>query len=148
MRTASGLMLVALGAILAAAVRGRPSLLNIQVAGWVIMLTGVAGMVLPRRGHGWLRRRMVLRRGPHGRPVVNRFEEAHHPPDVMLNPGTSANGDTTVVADAEPAARIADSPAIMDPPGGQARVVHLDAERRAAERATADFAATERAVAG
>ena len=100
MKTANGLMLVALGAILAFAVRGHPSFLNIQVAGWVIMLTGVAGMVLPRRGYGWLRRRMVLRRGPHDRPVVNRFEEAHYPPYVMLNPRTSANSGTAVVADA------------------------------------------------
>ena len=50
MRTASGLLLVALGAILAFAVRGHPTWLNIQVVGWVIMLTGVAGMLLPRRG--------------------------------------------------------------------------------------------------
>jgi len=68
MRTASGLALVALGAILAFAVKGHPSWLNIQVVGWVIMLTGVAGMLLPRRGYGWLRRRMVLRRGPGGLP--------------------------------------------------------------------------------
>ena len=58
MRTASGLLLVALGAILAFAVRGHPTWLNIQVVGWVIMLTGVAGMMLPRRGYGWLRRRI------------------------------------------------------------------------------------------
>ena len=90
MRTASGLMLVALGAILAFAVRGHPSWLNIQIVGWVIMLTGVAGMAIPRRGYGWLRRRMVLRRGPGGRPVVNRVEETRYPPYVMLNAGTTA----------------------------------------------------------
>jgi hypothetical protein len=70
MRTATGLMLVALGAILAFAVKGHPSWLDIQVVGWVIMLTGIAGMLLPRQGYGWLRRRMVLRRGPDGRPVA------------------------------------------------------------------------------
>ncbi|HEY6274908.1 MAG TPA: hypothetical protein VIX86_01120 [Streptosporangiaceae bacterium] len=64
MRMATGLALVALGAILAFAVTGHPSFLNLQVAGWVIMLTGVAGMAISRRGYGWLRRRVVVRR-PH-----------------------------------------------------------------------------------
>ena len=89
MRTATGLFLIALGAILAFGVQGHPSWLNIQVVGWVIMLTGVAGMLLPRRGYGWLRRRMVLRRGPGGRPVVDRVEEKRYPPYVMLNPGST-----------------------------------------------------------
>jgi hypothetical protein len=145
MRTASGLMLVALGAILAFAVRGHPSFLNIQIVGWVIMLTGVAGMVLPRKGYGWLRRRMVLRRGPQGRPVVNRVEETRYPPYVMLNAGTSGNG-TTVIADAEKHGPD-EPPTIGDPPQGGVRVIHPDAERRASERAAADWAAAERAVA-
>jgi hypothetical protein len=81
--------LIALGAIFAFAVRGHPSWLNIQVVGWVFMLTGVAAMAFPRRGYGWLRRRMVLRRGPGGRPVVDRVEEKHYPPYVMLNPGSN-----------------------------------------------------------
>jgi hypothetical protein len=144
MRTASGLMLVALGAILAFAVRGHPSFLNIQVAGWVIMLTGVAGMLMPRRGYGWLRRRMVLRRGPSGRPVVGRVEEAHYPPYVMLNPGTNAG--PAVVADAERDAT-SEPPTVVDPRDGQARAQHPDAHRRAAERAEAEFVAAERAVA-
>lgn len=63
MRTATGLALVAIGAILAFAVTSSPSFLNLQVAGWVIMLTGIAGMVIPRRGYSWLRRRVVVRRG-------------------------------------------------------------------------------------
>src|SRR5215472_11514483 len=95
MRTATGLFLIALGAILAFAVQGHPSWLNIQVVGWVIMLTGAAGMAIPRRGYGWLRRRMVLRRGPGGRPVVDRVEEKRYPPYIMLNPGS--NGVVTDV---------------------------------------------------
>lgn len=115
MRTASGLMLVALGAILAFAVKGHPSFLDIQIVGWVIMLTGVAGMVIPRRGYGFLRRRMVLRRGPRGRPMVGRVEETRYPPYVMLNAGTAPG--TTVVADAA-------ADAGVDAPGGQATVRH------------------------
>jgi hypothetical protein len=150
MRTASGLMLVALGAILAFAVKGHPAFLNIQIVGWVIMLTGVAGMLIPRRGYGWLRRRMVLRRGPQGRPVVNRVEETRYPPYVMLNPGTGGNG-TTVVADAATATDRPDAggpPTVVGPAAESGvRVIHPDAERRAAERAATDWAAAEQAVA-
>jgi hypothetical protein len=70
MRTAPGLALIAIGAILAFAITSSPSWLNLQVAGWVLMLTGVAGMLVPRRGYGWLRRRVVVRRprGSAGEP--------------------------------------------------------------------------------
>jgi hypothetical protein len=68
MRTATGLALVAIGAILAFAVTTSPSFLNLQVAGWILILTGVAGLFVPRRGYGWLRRRVVVRR-PRGEAV-------------------------------------------------------------------------------
>src|SRR5215472_12820348 len=122
MRTATGLFLIALGAILAFAVRGHPSWLNIQVVGWVIMLTGVAGMAIPRRSYGWLRRRMVLRRGPGGRPVVDRVEEKHYPPYIMLNPGSNAVAGE-VVPDSG-----SDTPTAADP------LDEHEAERRARER--------------
>lgn len=136
MRTASGLILVALGAILAFAVRGHPSWLNIQIVGWVIMLTGVAGMLLPRRGYGWLRRRMVLRRGPGGRPVVNRVEEKRYPPYVMLNPGTGMTAE-----DGEPAA--GEPPTLVDQLDRAATV----APRNAGTQETAEWEAAQRAVA-
>lgn len=132
MRTATGLFLIALGAILAFAVQGHPSWLNIQVVGWVIMLTGVAGMAIPRRGYGWLRRRMVLRRGPGGRPVVDRVEEKRYPPYIMLNSG--ANGIAEEVPEAHP-----DVPTVVEPmadpdPEGLAADPGPDPERLAAER--------------
>ena len=68
MRTATGLALIAIGAILAFAVTTSPSFLNLQVVGWILILTGVAGLVVPRRGYGWLRRRVVVRR-PRGEAV-------------------------------------------------------------------------------
>lgn len=145
MKTATGLTLVAVGLILALAVRWHPSLLNIQLVGWVIVLTGIAGMAIPKRGYGWLRRRMVVRRGMTGRPVVNRVDETHYPPYVMLNAGTAAG--TTVVADAE--AANGGAPTIVDevPVGEPVRVVHPDAQRRADEKAAADWQAADRAVA-
>ena len=146
MRTASGLALVALGAILAFAVKGHPSWLNIQVVGWVIMLTGVAGMLLPRRGYGWLRRRMVLQRGPGGRPVVGRVDEKRYPPYVMLNPGSSAAADDGQPASGEP-------PTLVDPPSGDIGAVSPDPGQQeavgwaAAERAVAEWEAAEETAA-
>jgi len=67
MRAATGLALVAIGAILAFAVTTSPSFLNLQVAGWILILTGVAGLFVPRRGYGWMRR-VVVRR-PRGNAV-------------------------------------------------------------------------------
>lgn len=71
MRTATGLALVAIGAILAFAVTTSPSFLNLQVAGWILILTGVAGLFVPRRGYGWLRRRVVVRRPRGGAVAAN-----------------------------------------------------------------------------
>jgi len=150
MKTATGLALVAIGAILAFAVKGHPSFLNIQIVGWVIILTGIAGMLIPRRGYGWMRRRMVLRRGPAGRPVVHHVEEKQYPPYIALNSGSVIPGTTVTTDVTEPAparAASADPPTIVAPTDDPARVVHPDAERRAAERAAAEQAAAERAVA-
>jgi len=92
MRTATGLTLVAIGAILTFAVTGHPSFLNLRVAGVVIMVVGVAGLFLRKPAQGWLRRRTVLRRGAAG-PVVGQVDEKRYPSYVMLNPGTSGEGD-------------------------------------------------------
>jgi len=85
MRTASCLTLIAVGAIFTFAITASPSFLNLQVAGVIIMLTGVAGLLLPKPTVGWLRRRTVLRRGPRG-PVVGSVDEERLPPYVMLSP--------------------------------------------------------------
>jgi hypothetical protein len=85
MRTATCLTLLAIGAIFAFAITATPSFLNIHVAGWVIMATGVAGLLLPRRGQGWLRRRIVLRGGRRG-GVVGHIDETRTPSYVLLNP--------------------------------------------------------------
>jgi hypothetical protein len=60
MKTATALTVIAIGAILAFAVTAQPSFFSFHVAGWVLMVTGVAGAAIPRRGYGWLRRRLVL----------------------------------------------------------------------------------------
>jgi|SRR5271170_2639231 len=91
MRTATSLALVAIGAILTFAVTASPSFLNLQIAGVVIMATGVAGLFLRKPSQGWLRRRTILRRGVGG-PVVGHMDETRYPPYVMLNPGADDSG--------------------------------------------------------
>ena len=56
MKTAPALALIAAGAILAFAVHAHLGFFSFQIAGWVIMLTGVAGLVIPHRGYRWVRR--------------------------------------------------------------------------------------------
>ena len=111
MKKATGLTLIAIGAILTFAVSTSPSFLNLQIAGVVIMATGVAGLFLPKPSQGWLRRRTVLRRGARG-PVVGGVDEERYPPYVMLNPGADPDqgnghqpGDLTRADAAEPQER-------------------------------------------
>jgi len=63
MRSATALSLLAVGAIFAFAVHGHPRFLNFQVLGWVLILTAIAGLVIPRRGRGWLRRTVLVNQG-------------------------------------------------------------------------------------
>ena len=100
MKIATGLTLIAIGAVLAFAVNGHPWFLNLQVCGWIIMAVGVAGLAIPRRGYGWLRRQMVIRRGPDGRQVVG-IRQRRNPSYIMINPAAaaepSAGGETAPI---------------------------------------------------
>jgi hypothetical protein len=97
MRTASCLTLIAIGAIFTFAVTADLSFLNLQIAGVVLMATGVTGMLLPRRGQqGWLRRRTILRRGPRGRV----FEAAAETVPDLPADGLTAEQDAVLVDDA------------------------------------------------
>jgi hypothetical protein len=142
--------LIAFGAILAFAVQGHPSWLNIQVVGWVIMLTGVAGMAIPRRGYGWLRRRMVLRRGPGGQPVVDRMDEKRYPPYIMLNPGSNGIAGEVVPEsgnDVPTAAGPFEEPGAGDAPVDEHEAERLAREREAVvERTKAEWEAAEEAA--
>ena len=87
MKTATGLTLLAIGAILAFAVTTNTSVFNLNVAGYVIMLTGLAGLFIPRRHYSWLNQRLVQRRTrtwPNGTVVETRQTEV--PPYVVTNP--------------------------------------------------------------
>lgn len=60
MRSLSGLALLASGAVLAFAVHAHVPGFHLTAIGWILMLAGVAGMIIPARRSGWLRRRMVV----------------------------------------------------------------------------------------
>ena len=62
MKTATSLTLIAAGAITAFAITAHIAFLNLQVTGWVLILTGVAGAIISRSSR--LRRTLVAK----GRP--------------------------------------------------------------------------------
>src|SRR5919108_4308301 len=77
MKIATGLALMAVGAILTFAVTANTSVFNLHIAGVVIMLTGLAGLIMSRRQYDWLRRRMIIlprRRGKRTGAVVDVVE--------------------------------------------------------------------------
>ena len=88
MKTGFALGFICLGAILAFAVTGNLSFFNIHTAGWVIMIVGLVGILLPKRTYGWLGRRVVVRR-TRDYPAAPVEEIAAAPPYVARNPGTS-----------------------------------------------------------
>ena len=88
MKTGIGLFWIAVGAILTFAVRTNTSIFNLHVAGFVIMVIGIIGLLIPKRGYEWLGRRVYVksyRRTPGG----GRVEEKSYPPYVLRNPGTA-----------------------------------------------------------
>ncbi|TDB69350.1 MULTISPECIES: DUF6458 family protein [unclassified Micromonospora] len=54
----AGIFLIAVGAIFAFAVDANLGWLNVNVVGWVLMLTGVVGLLITL--HFWNRRRTVV----------------------------------------------------------------------------------------
>ena len=61
MKTGMGLALIAIGAILAFAVTTNTSVFNLHTAGYVLMIIGIIGIAIPRRGYGWVGRRVFVR---------------------------------------------------------------------------------------
>ncbi len=89
MKTATGLTVFAIGAILTFAVTTNTSVFNLHVAGVVLMLTALVGLLIPRRTYSSISRRLVQRRTrtwPSGQVVETR--ETSYPPYVVsASPG-------------------------------------------------------------
>jgi hypothetical protein len=80
MKTATSLTLIAAGAIIAFAITAHVAFLNLQVTGWVFILTGVAGTIIPR--NGWLRRILAAK----GRPGAAAAGGTSPPPPPSRRP--------------------------------------------------------------
>ena len=89
MRSATSLILIAIGAILAFAVTTNTSVFNLNVAGFVIMFVGLAGLFIPRRNYEGISRRFITRRARQPDGTVVETKEADLPPYVVNNPGTA-----------------------------------------------------------
>jgi hypothetical protein len=86
MKTGTGLALICVGAILAFAVTANNSVFNWNIAGWVIMLVGLFGLVIPRKGYAWVSRRLTVRQA---RPGRRSNDEVIYPTNVGRNPANS-----------------------------------------------------------
>ena len=84
MKTATSLTLVAAGAIIAFAITAHIAFLNLQVTGWVIILTGIAGAIITRSS--WPRRTLAAKRRPGG--AAARGTAQHPPSSQRPAPGT------------------------------------------------------------
>ena len=87
MKTGVGLALIAIGAILAFAVTTNTSVFNLHTAGWVLIIIGILGIAIPRRGYGWVGQR-VFTRQTRWRPGV-RVEEVAYPAYANRNPANT-----------------------------------------------------------
>jgi hypothetical protein len=87
MKTGMGLTLIGIGAILAFAVTTNTSVFNLHTAGYVLMLIGILGLAVPRRGYGWVGRRLFVRQA-RSRPGRN-VEEIVYPTYVNRNPANT-----------------------------------------------------------
>ena len=87
MKTGVGLAVIAVGAILAFAVTTNTSVFNLHTAGWVLIIVGVIGIAIPRRGYGWVGRRVFTRQTRWRRGA--RVEEVSYPAYVNRNPANT-----------------------------------------------------------
>jgi hypothetical protein len=86
MKIGMGLALIAVGAILAFAVTTNTSVFNLHTAGYVLIIIGIIGIAVPRRGYGWVGRRVSVRQTRMHRG--NRVEEVAYPTYVR-NPANT-----------------------------------------------------------
>ena len=82
MKTATSLTLIAAGAITAFAITAHIAFLNLQVTGWILILTGIAGAVITRSSR--LRRTPAAKDRP---ATVAASSTSQRPPPPRPAPG-------------------------------------------------------------
>jgi hypothetical protein len=98
MRRSTGLALVAIGAILALAVRVPLAFLHLRLTGLVLIIIGLAGLGVPQRAYHWLRahQRWLRAHQEQLTGAMRRFMEPPLPPgprvplDDLLRPEAAA----------------------------------------------------------
>jgi hypothetical protein len=125
MKTGMGLALIGIGAILAFAVTTNTSVFNLHTAGYVIMIIGILGLAIPRRGYGWVGRRLFVRQA-RWRPG-NTIEEVTYPTHVNRNPAnTRVQADLpapAALSGAEMTTRLDGKPISTEPRPGETEIV-------------------------
>jgi len=92
MKPMPALALIALGAILAFAVRAPGGVISWSSAGWVLILTGIAGVLLPYLlPQRWVQRRVIRRGGARSMPVGWTFRRRPNPSLVTVPPAVPAD---------------------------------------------------------
>src|ERR1700733_14322348 len=99
MKIGSSLALICVGAILAFAVTANTSVFNLHTAGWVLMLIGVIGLLLPGRTAGWLGRRLLVGRTYPGGRVEQVPVPPYRPGTGTLAPDPPRSATTEVIED-------------------------------------------------
>ena len=92
MKTATSLTLIAVGAIIAFAITAHLGFLNLQVTGWVLILTGIGGAIIARSS--WLRRTPAASNLP-GTAAAGRTSQRPPPPRPAPGRQPAAAPDAT-----------------------------------------------------
>ena len=95
MKTGMGLAVIGVGAILAFAVTTNTSVFNLHTAGYVLIVVGITGIAIPRRGYGWVGRRVITRQ-TRWRPR-GRVEQITYPTSVSNPANTRPVGEQEVI---------------------------------------------------
>ena len=93
MKTATSLTLIAVGAIVAFAITAHLAFLNLQVTGWVLILTGAAGALITR--NSWLRRTLVAKTRPGAAAAGGTSQRPPPPPRTAPGRQPAAAPDAT-----------------------------------------------------
>ena len=107
MKPMPALALIAVGAILAFAVRAPGGVISWSSAGWVLILTGLAGLLLPYllpQRSAWVRR-VTRRRGDRRQPVGWSFRRRPDPRLVTVSrPAEPMAADEVITTETTPPA--------------------------------------------
>jgi uncharacterized protein YjeT (DUF2065 family) len=90
MRRSTGLTLIAIGAILALAVHAQLTVVNLQLTGVVLVITGLAGLHAPQRAYRWVRSHQNQLRDALDRFMAAPEQPRRVPLDALLRPEVTA----------------------------------------------------------